>query len=298
MKLNYSIDDLRLFWIVAQYESFTKAAHKLSMPISTLSRRINHLEQALQLRLLNRDAHRVILTGTGRQYFERCDTLFNEFQDIASDLLKEKHEASGKIRIAAPSNMTQKWLGKALNTFSLKYPNIQIDLTLSDSNIDITNHSIDLAFRAGESNVNEWIARPLYQLKFILCASIHKKQWHALKHPAELNNYPIVLGKPMTSWKLIQPTTGKLFEYMPMNSNIKFSVDDVKITGKAVEDQLGIGFLPDFIANPLIAEGKITQIMDDWSGHNRTVYMIYRDRSNQPHRLRLLIEFILAASYP
>lgn len=297
MKLNYSIDDLRLFWIIVQQGSFTKAAHELAMPISTLSRRINHLEERLQLRLLNRDAHRVILTGTGRQYFERCDTLFNEFQYIASDLLEEKHEASGKIRIAAPSNMTQKWLGKVLNAFMITYPNIKIDLTLSDTNIDMTNHSIDLAFRAGESNINEWIARPLYQLKFILCASSQKEQWHALEHPIELNNYPIILGKPISCWKLIQPTTGELFEYTPMGSNIQFSVDDVKITSKAVEDQLGIGFLPDFIATPLIAKGTITQIMENWVGHNRTVYMIYRDRSNQPYRLRLLIDFILAASY-
>ena len=94
-----------------------------------------HLEASLQLRLLNRDAHRIILTGTGIQYFERCEALFNEFQSISTDLLKEKHEASGKIRITAPANMTHKWLGKILNNFLCEYPNVNIDLTLSDKNI-------------------------------------------------------------------------------------------------------------------------------------------------------------------
>lgn len=293
MKLNYSIDDLRLFWIVAQKGSFTKAAPALSMPISTLSRRINHLEASLQLRLLNRDAHRIILTGTGIQYFERCEALFNEFQSISTDLLKEKHEASGKIRITAPANMTHKWLGKILNDFLCEYPNINIDLTLSDKNIDIADQSIDLAFRAGSPNVEEWIARPLYQLKFILCASSKKSIWHSLKHPAELKEHPIILGKPMYSWSLLQSTSGECIEFTPQYKQIKFSADDIKVTSQAVVAQLGIGFLPDFIAEPLIAKGSLKQIMNTWHSHKREVYMLYRDRSNQPYRLRLLIDYIL-----
>ncbi|MCW8994839.1 MAG: LysR family transcriptional regulator [Psychromonas sp.] len=297
MKLNYSLDDLRLFWIVVQKGSFTKAAVELAMPLSTLSRRIHQLEKTLQLRLLNRDAHRISLTGTGRQYFERCDALFNEFQYISAELLGEKREASGKIHITAPVNLTKQWLGKALNAFLLQYPNIKIDLSLSNNNIDIVDQSIDIAFRGGESNIPEWIARPLYQQQFILCANSKQTQWHALTHPTELDNYPIILGKPMNCWKLIESSTGELCEYKPKCTNIQFAVDDVKIVSQAIADGLGIGLLPDFIANPLIADGSITQIMKNWLGHKFPIYMIYRDRSNQPHRLRLLIDFILARSY-
>lgn len=296
MKLNYSLDDLRLFWIIVQKGSFTKTANDLAMPISTLSRRINHLEQTLQLRLLNRDAHRVTLTGTGRQYFERCDVLFSEFQYISAELQREKREASGKIRIVAPINLTKQWLGKTLNTFLLQYPNIKIDLSLSNNNIDIVDQSIDIAFRGGESNIPAWIARPLYQQKFILCAGSKQTQWHKLTQPAELADYPIVLGKPMNTWKLVESTSGTLFEFTPNNANIQFAVDDVKIVSQAITDGIGIGLLPDFIVNPLIDDGSVKQIMPDWLGHKFPIYMIYRDRSNQPHRLRLLIDFILKAS--
>lgn len=72
MKLNYSLDDMRLFWVVAQQGSFKLAAQHLGIPPSTLSRRINLLEQSLGLRLLHRDAHRVNLTATGQRYLERC----------------------------------------------------------------------------------------------------------------------------------------------------------------------------------------------------------------------------------
>ena len=85
MKPNYSLDDMRLFWLVAQAGSFRQAAEQEGVPPSTLSRRINALEQTLGLRLLHRDAHRINLTGTGRQYFERFGPLFNELDDNAAD---------------------------------------------------------------------------------------------------------------------------------------------------------------------------------------------------------------------
>jgi len=293
MKLNYSLDDLRLFWIVVQKASFTKAASDLGMPLSTLSRRINHLEQTLQLRLLNRNAHQIKLTGTGQLYFDRCDALFNEFESISSELLAEKREASGKIVIAAPNNLTKQWLGKALNKFMLLYPKIKIDLSLSNNNIDIIDQSIDIAFRGGESAIPEWIARPLYQQQFILCASRQQKQWHTLKHPTELSQLPLILGKPMRCWKLINAQSEEMFEYEPSSENIQFSVDDVRAVGQAVADGLGVALLPEFIAKPLINEGSVKQIMSDWVGHKFPIYMIYRDRSNQPYRLRLLIDFII-----
>ena len=293
MKLNYSLDDLRLFWIVVQKGSFTKAACDLGMPLSTLSRRINHLEQTLQLRLLNRNAHQIKLTRTGQLYFDRCDALFNEFESISSELLAEKREASGKIVIAAPHNLTKQWLGKALNKFMLLYPKIKIDLSLSNNNIDIIDQSIDLAFRGGDPAIPEWIARPLYLQQFILCASSQQTQWHILKHPLELGQYPVVLGKPMHNWQLIHLQTKQTFEYKPSCENTQFSVDDVKVVGQAVADGLGIALLPEFIAQPLINAGSVKQIMTDWVGHQFPIYMIYRDRSNQPYRLRLLIDFIL-----
>ncbi|WP_427982666.1 LysR family transcriptional regulator, partial [Agarivorans sp.] len=78
MKPNYSLDDLRCFCAVARCGSFKRAAHSLAMPLSTLSRRIRQLEADLQLRLLNRDAHRVVLTNIGEQYFQRSVALFDE----------------------------------------------------------------------------------------------------------------------------------------------------------------------------------------------------------------------------
>lgn len=97
MKPSYSLDDLRCFCAVARSGSFKDAAQSLGMPLSTLSRRIRQLEADLQLRLLNRDAHRVVLTSTGEQYFQRSVALFDELDDIDEDLHRDKHQPQGKF---------------------------------------------------------------------------------------------------------------------------------------------------------------------------------------------------------
>lgn len=292
MESSYSLDDMRLFCAVARAGSFTRAARHLSIPTSTLSRRINRLEQSLGLRLLHRDAHRIALTGTGRQYLERCAPLFSELEEISGALYEEKRAARGKLRISAPINITHQWLGRALNEFLLQYPHIEIDLTLSNHNIDIDDHYIDIAFRIGDLDSSEWVARSLTEVEFILCASAKREAWCGLSHPAELENFPLVLGKPVRTWKLIEQVSGDTLSYTP-GANIKLAVDDLHVASQAVVDGLGISLLPSAMVAPWLDSGAVVRVAPLWSGRPRTVHMLYRDRQNQPHRLRLLIDFMV-----
>jgi len=183
MKSNYSLDDMHLFWVVAQLGSFRQAAEQLQMPPSTLSRRISALEQNLGLRLLHRDAHRVHLTGSGQHFVARCGPLFSELKQISAELQADKQQPAGYLRIAAPVNTMYRWLAPALNQFQLNYPGISLDIRMSNWVIDMTEHAIDLAIRVGEPNLQGWIARPLTLVQSVLCASPLQTQWHQLNHP-------------------------------------------------------------------------------------------------------------------
>lgn len=292
MKLNYSLDDMRLFWVVAQQGSFKLAAEHLGIPPSTLSRRINLLEQSLGLRLLHRDAHRVNLTATGQRYLERCGPLFIELNQVSGELHADKHQAVGKLRISAPINTTYLWLGESLNAFQLRYPNIDIDLSLSNMNIDVSENAIDMAFRVGEPKDPDWIARPLTTISFVLCASSSATQWHSLQSIDELELHPVIIAKPAKTWRLQHNITRQDFEFEP-RGNIKLAVDDMAIASQAVMAGLGIGLLPISMASERIQSGKLIQILPEWKGAPRTAYLMYRDRDNLPLRVRLLIDFML-----
>lgn len=291
MKFNYSLDDMRCFCAVAQHGSFKQASAALEIPLSTLSRRVAKLEEDLAIRLLNRDAHRVQLTHAGQRYYERSLPLFEELNDVAVCLQQDNTQAKGTIRISAPVNFGAHVLAQHFNAFLLKYPDIQLDLRLSNQNIDIEEEAIDIAFRVGDHSAIHWIGRHLTNIRFVICGSVNLDM-SSLKTPADLENFPTVLCYPMSTWKLQHTTSGEMQTHQPSH-NIRLKVDDISLLTRAIQDGLGIGFMPDYHAQPLIDSGELRQVLPEWSNQPRGCQMLYRDRDNMPFRLRLLIDFMI-----
>ncbi|MGB7995520.1 MAG: LysR family transcriptional regulator [Photobacterium halotolerans] len=292
MKSNYSLDDLRCFCTVARLGSFKTAAEHLSMPLSTLSRRIRQLETDLQLRLLNRDAHRVSLTHTGQQYFERSSTLFDELSDIGEDLHRDKHEPKGKIRISAPINAGSQFLREIFFDFLLQYPDIQLDLQFSNSLIDIEAQAMDVVFRVGTPVVENWIARPLKDIHFIVCAHPDYPV-QSITHPEMLSDHPSILCHPMSPWQLVHTEKGAEYDHQPVKG-LRLEVDEIRMLTHAIQSGLGIGYIPDYFALPMIANGELSRVLPDWCSKPRTLFMLYRDRDHLPMRVRLFVEFVMA----
>lgn len=291
MKFNHSLDDMRSFCAIVRYGSFRQASIALQIPLSTLSRRVAKLEDNLALRLLNRDAHRVQLTHAGQQYYERSAPLFDELENVALSLLQDKTEAKGIIRIAAPANFSNSILAPHFNDFLKQYPDIHLDLRLSNRTIDIEEEAIDIAFRIGEHNADHWIGRQLTNIRFMICGS-SDLELSGIKEPSDLAPFPTVLCSPMIAWKLQHRTTGEIQTHQPTD-NVRLKVDDIGLLLQSIESGLGLGFIPDYDALPLIKSGKLQWVLPEWNNQPRNCQMLYRDRGNMPHRMHLLIDFIL-----
>jgi LysR family transcriptional regulator AphB len=291
MKVNYSLDDLRCFCAVAQYGSFKHAANTLGMPLSTLSRRVSKLEEALSLRLLNRDAHRVQLTLAGQKYYERSAHVFDELEDITFCLHQDTVQAKGGIRISAPINFGRDVLTQYFNAFLKKHPDIHLDLRLSNQNIDLEEEAIDVAFRIGDHSPGHWVGRHLTNIRFVICGAL-ELDVASIKTPADLANYPTVICTPMFSWQLQHRQTGEITTHKP-SQTVRLKVDDIGVLTEAIKDGIGIGFIPDYHANPLIESGECKHILPEWHNQPRGCQMLYRDRNNMPLRVRLFIDFML-----
>jgi LysR family transcriptional regulator AphB len=291
MKFNYSLDDMRSFCAVVRYGSFRQASIMLDMPLSTLSRRVAKLEADLALRLLNRDAHRVQLTHAGQQYYKSSAHLFDELENVAFCLLQDKNEAKGTIRISAPVNFGSDILAPHFNAFLKQYPDIHLDLRLSNQTIDIDAQAIDIAFRIGEYSADHWIGRQLTNIRFMICAA-SDIDVSGIRAPVDLIGYPTVLCTPMSTWHLQHRTTGEVQTHQP-TQNIRLKVDNISLLTGAIADGIGLGFIPDYDAQPLITSGGLQQVLPDSNNQPRGCQMLYRDRDNMPHRMHLLIDFIL-----
>ena len=291
MKTDFSLDDMRLFCTLAQAGSYRQAAETLAMPVSTLSRRITLLEERLKVRLLHRDAHRLTLTDTGQQYVERCAPLVEELSEVSHELHAGQRHARGNIRISAPVDISLNWLGDVLNLFAAQYPHIHLNMNLSNHNIDLSHHSIDLAIRVGDQQASDWVQRHLVDLPFAFYCAPGQPQWQTLTELAQLDEWPLILGRPVQQWRLHNPVSAERALYRP-GSNARITANNVMAATRAVAAGLGVSLLPRSSADEFCRRGELVRINTPWEGEPRPVFMLYRDRNNQPYRLRLLIDFI------
>ncbi|WP_413282872.1 LysR family transcriptional regulator [Vibrio sp. MA40-2] len=291
MKANYSLDDLRCFCAIAKFGSFKKAAISLNMPLSTLSRRIQQLESDLQLRLLNRDAHRVTLTHIGNQYYHRSFALFDELGKIGQQLHHEKHQLKGKIRITAPIYFGQQFLKSIFYDFLLQYPEIQLDLRFSNNLIDIEEQEIDIAFRIRNRKLENWVIRQLKYTRNILCSHPDLCLDH-VQHPNQLHGVEKVVCEKLLPWQLENCATGETYNYQPQQ-HIRLEIDEVQMMTQAVATGIGISYIPDYLALPMIEEGELKRVLPEWQSAEQSFAMLYRDRENLPLRVKLLVEYVL-----
>ncbi|TMX68895.1 substrate binding domain-containing protein, partial [Vibrio rotiferianus] len=238
-----------------------------------------------------RDAHRVVLTNIGEQYFQRSVDLFDELNDIDEDLHRDKYQPKGKICISAPINAGSQFLRTIFYDFLLQYPEIQLDISFSNSLIDIEAEGIDVVFRVGNPVVDNWIARPLKHVHFILC-SHPDYDISGITTPDELCGHPTIICRPMIPWQLVHKESGKEFDYHP-NKGVRLEVDEILMLTHAIKKGLGIGYVPDYFALPMIAQGEMNHVLPNWSSKVRTLFMLYRDRDYLPMRVRLFIEFVM-----
>lgn len=292
----HSLDDLKIFVQLAHFRNLTEASKMMGMPVATLSRRLKALESALGCRLLDRSAHHFKLTEVGQQYVDACAPLLEDLTAVSDLLYSDQHQAHGVLNIAAPVNVSQSWLGKAVGEFMKMHPNIRVNMSLSNRNINLVEAQFDLAFRVGPQADSDWIARPLLHTHSVLCAA-GSYHWNEgpLEHPRDLHLHRHIVSAPVYQWTLRNKLSN---DQVIIKPEPWACADDNLVALNWVKQGVGIGFLP----THLLVDGSgqvnhdIQICLPDWQGLDRTVHLVYRDRALMPARLRLFIDFILGWS--
>jgi LysR family transcriptional regulator AphB len=166
-----ALDDLQLFLAVARTRSFVAAARKLSVPTSTLSRRIAALESAMGARLLQRTSRRVGLTAEGTRLVERAGQRLDELVAVVDQTIDRDVEPAGRLRVTAPVLTGSHRIAPALFAFAAAHPKIVLELNLTNAVVPLVEAGYDLAFRAGPVADRELIARKLWSVPMKFCAS-------------------------------------------------------------------------------------------------------------------------------
>ena len=281
---------MALFVKVVENNSFSQAARRQGMPVSTVSRKIMELEKALGARLLERSTRKLRLTEIGQDYYERCRRGLEEF-DAANLLIKDQQkEVSGRLRISAPPSLSDIIIVPMVAAFQKEYPKVIVQCLITDRHVDHFSDGVDLSLRVGELGDSSLVARRLLRYRPVLVAAPeYLKNSGAPKHPIELPLYRLVAFSSWDAtvrWEFLKGAETERIEIKP-----QLALNDYSGIQRAVIDGVGISEIPSIICDMALKDGRLVEVMPDWRFAPTTIAAIYPSNRNLSRVVRLFRDF-------
>ncbi|MGA6104174.1 LysR family transcriptional regulator [Pseudomonas solani] len=283
------LDDALIFTRVVELHSFTQAAHSLGMQKSTVSRRIALLEERLGVRLLNRTTRKLRLTEVGQAYYERCRQIMVDFAEAEQAVMQLQQEPSGLLRITAPIEFGQLFLGKVLGTFMSQYPEITAEVEITSRDVDPLEEGVDIAIMVGQPQDSTLIARKLFENGRRLCASPAYLAAHGTPHDvlALAGHRAVLLPQdPQRYWPLLD-------ESVPCQRVLH--CNNITFAREAVLSGAGIASLPLMITEDAVRRGELVELLPGVQLPSGEIYAVYPSRRFQAMKVKAFLDFLMAS---
>ncbi len=295
-KFDY-LGDVEVFIAVVEHGSFTAGAVALSTTPSVLSRSVSRLEVRLGRQLLQRTTRRVSLTGAGRLYLEQARAAFTLLDEAGRDAQGQEGELTGRVRLSVPTTYGHYRLPPLLARFARQYPQVQVELNITNRNVDLVAEGFDLAIRLGQLPDSGLVARKLEDAALLLVASPDYLQ--RMGTPRTLEELQRHLCLPF-----VMPRTGRLapwvfrdggadVDWLPASS-IKTS-DDVLGVVSLAERGMGICQSYEFIVRERMQRGQLIEVLPQYRGRSRPFSVIYAPHRHQSAATRAMIDLLTSA---
>ena len=286
-------EDLQAFVAVVEAGSFTAAADRLDVVKSAISRRVSGLEERLGVQLLQRTTRTLNLTETGQSFYERSARILADLDEAESAIQHEHGELSGTLHIALPLSFGVRHMCKPIAAFTMRHPQIRFDLDLNDRRIDLIEEGIDLAVRIGHLADSSLIARKLFDVNTVICASPHYLKTHGTPQaPADLREHDCLVYSNLPDpdkwgWTDRQ---GKQ-RSVEVRSVMRASSGDF-LTNAAAHG-LGVVIQPTFLASEAIRRGNLIPILEEYVWPTSPAHAVYPPTRHLSYRVRAFIDFLV-----
>jgi DNA-binding transcriptional LysR family regulator len=291
------LDNILIFVKVAQFQSITRAARSLGMPISTVSRRLSVLESELGVSLLRRTTRRVTLTAQGQNYFSQCQEPLNLLQEAERVLTQAQKRPEGLLRITIPVILSQEPFLDFISAFLKDHPRIRIELFITNLFVDLIAENFDVAIRSGELQDSSVVARRLGKTVFyVVAAPEYMKGRVPPAQPADLKLHDCVLFNAKNNerdWDLV---SGR--RKIRVHVSGSAASRDVNSASAFVHRGHGIGLLPSSYCDGAIAKGKLIRLLPTWASSPTPLFAVYPSRKFLPLRLSVFLEALAGWKSP
>lgn len=289
------LDDFYCFAMVVEHGGFSAAERATDIPKSKLSRRVHNLEERLGVRLIQRSSRHFAVTDIGINVYRHAQVMMTAAQ-AAHDLVDHLSiQPRGVIKMSLPVSIAQNEIAKILPEFLKTYPEIKVQLIVSNRRVDIINEGIDIALRV-RSNLDDdptLVLRKFEKIEQHLFASqAYLNQYGDLKHPEDLSEHRIL---SMVDEHLDQ----HIVVHDEDNHQKKIKVNpvvmgsDLMMLAQLARQNCGIALLPDTIAQDYIESGELVRVLPNWKAPHGILHAVYPSRRGQLPAVRVLIDYLV-----
>lgn len=287
------IQAMRIFVRVVEAGTFTRAADSLNLPKATVTKHVQALEERLRVKLLNRTTRRVTVTPDGAAYYDRTVRLLTDLDDIEASMTNARANPRGRLRIDVGTSVAQLLIIPHLAEFHARYPDIQVDLGVSDRTVDLIGDNVDCVIRGGELSDQSLVARRIGNLEFITVAA-----------PAYLERkgtptHPLEIEEKHASVIYFSPQSGRHYplefrrgdESIDITGPYQLSVNESNAYVTSIVAGLGIGQIISWQAQRYLDSGALVQLLPDWTQPLLPVYVVYPPNRHLSAKVRAFVDW-------
>jgi DNA-binding transcriptional LysR family regulator len=289
------LEGLAIFAKVVELRSFAGAAEELGLSKATVSKAVTRLETRLGARLFNRTSRRLALTDAGQSLVEPATRVLVQGEEAENAALAQSAAPRGLVRLAAPMSFGLSDVAPALPRFLEAYPDVSVDLHLSDATIDLVGMGFDAALRIAALPDSSLVARRLRSVKrYVVAAPSYLARRGRPTHPGHLAEHSCLgyayLPTPDT-WRFVNAAgeEASIRPAGPLRVNNADALMPALIAGQ------GLAVMPDFIARDALADGRLEPVMPDWSPPPIALHLVMPPGGPRPARVEALTAFLAEA---
>lgn len=286
-----TLTSMRVFASVADAGSFSAAARRLDLSRAMVSKHVQHLEDHLGTRLLQRTTRKLSLTESGQDYLERCRQILTDVAEAEASAANLTAKPSGILRITLPVSFGLRYVGPLIAAYLARYPDLDLDVSLSDRRVDLIEEGLDLAVRIGASLEPGVVARQLGADRLVICGAPAYFARHGVPtHPRQLASHNCVLysyAAMQNEWVLSGPD-GQFS--VKVGGNLRANNGD--FLNQFVLDGGGLMCQPDFLVRAEIDAGRLVEVLRDYTSTPLGIFAVYPSRKHLSAKIRTFVDYL------
>lgn len=275
------------FVAVAETESFTAAAKRLGISTAQVSRQVSALEERLSAKLFYRTTRKVSVTEVGRIYYQHCRQVMDGLADAERAITNLQSTPKGKLKITAPITYGERSVAPLVNDFVTQYPELEVQLVLSNQQIDLIDEGFDLAIRLGQLGDSSMIGKRLATRKQYVCASPGYLSAFGAPHTlSELDRHNCLSGT-LDYWRFQEQGKARSIR---VKGN--FSCNSGPVLVDAALKGVGIVQLPDYYVQEYINQGQLIELLPNYREPDDAVWALYPQNRHLSPKVRMLVDYL------